>query len=150
MALNPCVQQILCALSGTVLGSLNRLIDTQIAALQTQILIIEAQILQYDILTLPLEAAASLARTQIQNIRNSALLVPLNLIAGCTDLGDFNLGLQKSIDNAVADLDSIVGDLTRVLSFKEELNATVAELNGIIDQFQDILATIETCEPLIE
>lgn len=145
MALNPCVRQILCSLSGTVLRSLNAIINTQIGVLQAQVLVFEAQLLQYDILAIPVQAAANVARETLTEVRNSALLIPLELIEDCLDLGLFNLNLQRSIDVVIAELDNLVGNLTRLLSFREELAAIIAELNGIIDQFQDILATIETC-----
>lgn len=146
--LNPCVRAVLCALSGTVLRSLNGLITVQIAQLEAQVLVFEAQLLQYDILAIPVQAAADIARSAISEVRNSALLIPIELIAGCFDLADFNQGLRRSLDFLTAELDSTLGNLTRLLSYRDELAAIVEELNGLIDQFQDIIGTIETCGPV--
>jgi hypothetical protein len=146
--LHPCTRAILCALSGTVLRSLNGLITGQIIQLEAQVLFLETQLVQYDILALPVQAAADIARAALTEVRNSALLIPIEVIAGCFDLADFNQGLRRSLDFLTAELDSLVGNLTRMLSLRDELAAVIEELNGLIDQFQDILGTIETCGPV--
>jgi len=143
--LDSCVRRVLCGLSDTALRALQGLIDGQVAILQAQIAVYQAQILQYDVLAIPVEIAANAAQTVVDQVREAAYLVPLNLIADCADLGYFNLNLTQSIDVAVSTAEDAIFEATRLLSFRDELNAIVSELNGIIDQFTDIRSVIDEC-----
>jgi hypothetical protein len=145
MAVEACVKQILCALSSAVLGALTSLITAQKAVLEAQVIALEAQLLTLDVATVPLEIARSAALAIISRVRNTATLVPIELIAGCADLGDFNIDLVTAIDRATAELNDVVDDLNRLLSFKAELNLLVTELNRIIDQFGQIELAIQEC-----
>jgi hypothetical protein len=146
MALDdPCIRSILCTLAGSVLGALDTIIDTQIIAMQAQITAAQAQLLVLDVATIPLEAARSAANAVLERARSAATLVPLELIAGCAGLGDFNFDLVSSIDDATREFNDIVDDLNRLLSFKEELQALVDELNRVIEQFQEIQLLIQEC-----
>jgi len=144
-SLNPCVKEILCGLSDAVLRTLQGIIDGQVAILQAQIVIIQTQILQYDILAIPVEITRAAAQAIIDTVRQSVALVPLNLISNCVDLGDFNLNLYQSLDVATAVVDDIAFEATRLLSFRDELNSLVNELNTAIDQFTDIRGVIDEC-----
>jgi len=143
--LNQCVKQILCGLSDAVLRSLQALIDGQTALIQAQIVIIQTQLLQYDILALPVEAARATAQAVVDKVKKSAFLIPLNLISECVDLGLFNLNLQQSIDAATAVADDYLAEATRILSFRDDLNALVAELNSTLTQFTNIRNVIDEC-----
>ena len=143
--LDPCVKRIICSLSDVALRSIQALIDGQVAILQAQIVVYQAQILQYDILAIPVEAAAAVAQLVVDKVREAAYLIPLNLITECVDLGDFNLNLNQSIDVAVSTAEDAIFEATRLLSFRDELNAIVNELNNIIDQFTDIRSVIDEC-----
>lgn len=145
MALDPCVKQILCSLSDTALRSVQGLINGQIALLEAQIAIYQTQALQYDILTLPIVAAQQAAQAIVDDVRNSAFLIPLNAISQCADLGGFNQNLQQSIDVALSAANDFLFEATRLVSYRDELNALVAELNAIIDQFGDISSIIDQC-----
>jgi len=145
MALNPCVKQILCALSAPVLAALNAVISSQIALLRAQIVAAQAQLLALDITTAPLELARNIAQGLIDQAKAAATLVPFELIAECADLGDFNVNFVESLDALTADLNDIVDDLQRLLSFKEELQLLVNELEEVIEQFEGIQAVIEEC-----
>lgn len=145
MALNPCVKQILCSLSDAALGALQGIINGQVALLQAQILIYQTQILQFDVLSLPVQAAQAAGQAVVDNVRSSAALVPLNIISQCVDLGDFNLNLQQSIDVVLSSTEDLLAEATRLLSYREELNAIVTELDGAITQFTDISGIIDQC-----
>ena len=145
MALNPCVKQILCGLSDATLRTLQSLINGQVAILQAQIVVYQTQLLQYDVLALPVEAARAAAQAVVDKVRNSAYLIPLNLISNCVDLGKFNLNLQQSIDVATAVADDYLYETTRLLSYRDDLNALIAELNAAVTQFTDISSVIDQC-----
>jgi hypothetical protein len=79
--LEACVKEILCGLSSAVLKELQILIDSQIALLQTQITVFQTQLLQYDILSAPIQAANQATQAVISQVKKSASLVPLNVIS---------------------------------------------------------------------
>ena len=143
--LNPCVKEILCGLSDAVLRSMQTIIDGQVAILQASLVQIQAQILQYDVLAIPVEATRDAAQVVIDSVRQSVTLVPLNLISNCSELGDFNLNLSQSLDLATSVFDDVAFEATRLLSFRDELNSLVSEINGSIEQFTDIRAIMDQC-----
>jgi hypothetical protein len=143
--LNPCVKAILCGLSSAALNALQAVIDGQVALIQAQIVVYQTQLLQYDVLAIPVEVAQQVAQSYIDKVRNSAILLPLNLITECVDLGDFNLNLQQSIDVALATADDLAYEAIRLLSYRDDLNAIVQELNAALTQFTDIKAVIGEC-----
>lgn len=143
--LNPCVRRILCGLGESVLNALQALIDGQIAMIQAQIVVYQTQLLQYDVLAIPVEATRAGVQALVDKVRGSAFLIPLNLMSDCVDLGGFNLNLQQSIDVAVAVADDLLYEAARLLSYRDDLNAIVGELNGLITQFTDIKEVISGC-----
>jgi len=143
--LAPCVKQILCSLSDSALRSVKALINGQISLIEAQIVVYQTQILQYDILSIPVEAAQQVAQAVVDEVRGSAFLIPLNAINGCVDLGSFNINLQRSIDVALSSADDLLFEAKRLLSYTDELNALVAELNAAIDQFNLITTVIDGC-----
>ena len=145
MALNQCVKQILCGLSDAVLRSIQGIIDGQVAILEAQIVIIQTQLIQYDVLAIPVEATRDIAQAAIDAVRQSVTLVPLNLISNCVDLGNFNLNLSQSLDLATSTLDEVAFEAIRLLSYRDELNGLVNEINGTIEQFTDIRGVIDEC-----
>jgi hypothetical protein len=81
----------------------------------------------------------------VDEVKESAFLIPLNAISQCVDLGLFNLNLQQSIDVALGAANDFLYEATRLLSYSEELNFLVNELNNAIDQFTDISSIIDQC-----
>lgn len=145
MALDVCVRNILCALSAPVLGALSGIIQTQRAALTAQITGLQTQILRLDVAAAPLEAGRVILNQSLGQLRAAASLVPLSLIEGCGDLGQLNINLVASIDQKTAELNETVDELTRVVSFRDELQTVVDEYTAIIEQFDEILLTIQEC-----
>ena len=145
MALNPCVKQILCALGNATLSSLNGLIQAQLLILDAKIIELDAELAVLDVLTFPLIALGAAAAEAVNAATASLSLVPLNLIAGCADLGDLNVNLTQILDDANADLQDYIVDINRKLSLKEELVALKDLLASIRQQFLDIQLTIAEC-----
>ena len=145
MALADCVKDILCGLSSAVLRELQVIIDGQVAILQTQVTAVQAQLLQYDILSIPIQSANQVAQAAIGSVKKVTNLVPLNAISECVDLGDMNLDLNKSIDLASAAADEAAFELSRLVSYREELNALVTELNNTIDHLTEVRDLINLC-----
>lgn len=143
--LDPCVKSILCGLGDSALRSIQGLIDAQVALLQAQIAIYQTQLLQFDILALPIEAARAGAQAIIDEALEAATIIPLNLITECVDLGDFNISINEALNLALTGLNDLAFEATRLLSYRDELNAIVSELNATIDQFTDIRSIIDEC-----
>jgi flagellin-like hook-associated protein FlgL len=140
-----CVREIVCSLSQPAIGLLNGILSTQITLLQSQVVAISAQLLTFDVLQAPVVVANAAAQTALQQVKEIVNIVPLNLIGQCADLGNVNLGLNRSIDGISAELEAITQDATRLLSFREELVSLQNELNATIDLFQAVQQVIATC-----
>lgn len=143
--MNPCVALILCSLSKPVLGALRAVINQQLAFLELELAQVQAQLLRFDVLTVPLQAAQAVANQVLQSAQSAAGLLPLGLITGCADLGAFNINLNQVLATATADVNDTLNDLNRTLSFKEELQATIASIGEVRTQFQAILDVIAGC-----
>lgn len=145
MALNPCVREILCALGQASLAAITPILDSQIAALNAQKAVILSQLVALDVASLPVQAANGVAQRVLADVRAIGNLVPLQLVSGCADLGDLNTGLNTALDVVAAEAVTITEDLSRLLSFSEELNAINDEFDELITLFEDIKQEIETC-----
>ncbi len=140
-----CVKKILCGLSSAVLKEIQILIDGQLAILESAITALQAQILQYDILSIPIKAANTVFQAGITKIKKASTLIPLNWSIDCVDLGDYNLNVQQTVDLAATTADELISELSRLLSYKEELNALFTDLTKALDQFTDISDIIDQC-----
>jgi hypothetical protein len=145
VALNPCVKQIVCSLSAAVLGALDSAIQLQIANLTVQKNVIEAQILKYDVLGIPIQFANEAAQYALNQLRGFAALIPTNLVAGCADMGNININVQRSIDTVSGGLADITQDATRLLSVREELAFLDQQYSEAISQFNQFRAVIAEC-----
>ena len=145
MALDQCVKSILCGLGDAALRSIQALINSQVALIQAQILIYQTQLLQFDILALPVEAAQAAVQSIVDEAREAAAIIPLNQISECVDLGEFNVNLNDALNLVLAGFDDITAEAISLLSYRDELNAIVEELNATITQFTDISGVIDEC-----
>lgn len=145
MALNPCVQQILCGLGNAVLSALKGIITAQKAVVTAAIVQAEAQLAIVRITTAPISAAAQVAQQVVDGAHAAANLVPLAILSNCADLGELNISINTSIDSALREVNTILADANRLLSFADELDALVVELNATIAQFDAILDVIALC-----
>lgn len=148
VSLETCVTQILCGLSTEVLSILAALLQTYIDACLAQIAVLEFTLLQLQLQLVPLNAAKALLDVTIAELRNSANIVPLNIITECTDLGDFVARANSVIDGFLAQADQLVLTINRKFSYQKYLNAAIAELNDSIDHFRAIQVSIRACGQL--
>jgi hypothetical protein len=145
MAFEACVQQILCSLSESALNDTQNLIDGQITLLQTQIAAYQTQLLQYDLIAPLIIASRNAAQTIVDQGKDVARFIPLRLIEDCADLGNLTEDIQASIGNALYTADDLAFEATRLLSYREELNAIVNELNAAIEELTDFRVLIDEC-----
>lgn len=143
--LNPCVRQILCGLSSATIQALSIFLDAQILLIQSEIAVIEAQILQYDVLAAGVGVLKTLALSAIETFSAALNFVPFRLIANCVDLGDFSLSVRADVDRAIADTTRVLDDAQRLLSIANELRALKAELLKVVALYQALKATLALC-----
>jgi len=145
MAFSRCVHTILCTLSTAALAALDKVVDAQMIQLQLAVTVAQAKILKYDILLIPVQAANTIAQAALDQLKSAANLVPSDLINGCVDFGNITLEMQRAVDQIAGPLNDITQDLTRLLSFREELNALVEEYNKIITKLNEFRVAIAEC-----
>lgn len=143
--MDPCVKAILCGLSGSVLGALNAIIDAQKATILAAVAAAESELSIVRIANAPIAIAAEVAQTIVDEAHAAADLVPLQLLAGCGDLGELNLAVNTALDGALADVNSVLTKANRWLSFEGELNERIAELNASLESFADFQLVIASC-----
>lgn len=146
--LYPCVRDILCALSAGTLNALRGVIASYRALLNAQILTFQAQLIQRDIAVLPARIALEAALAALAVVQSGSQLVPLDLIAGCLPLGDFNVqidGVLRGAEEAIKDLRD---NLNRLLSFREELAAAIEVAQQVLDQLDELDLAIQECATL--
>ena len=145
MALNACVRTILCSLSKPVIKAIDNAISVQILFLQEQIIVLQAQIAAMQVQIIPLKFVRGLAQEVVRRALGVTQLLPLEIIADCADLGDFNINVSQTIERFLGDALAAIDEVTRLISFQQELQLVVDEIQGIIAQYKDIKLTIEEC-----
>ena len=145
MALNPCVREILCGLSGAVRTTLATIIEGYIAQLNAYRATLEAQLIYLDILTLPLQPLNALAQEALNQSKAGLNIVPLDLIGRCAGIGDLNNAISLNIDLAAASLNNITTDLNRLLSQSDEVRAVIAQVDTVISYYGEVLNEMDFC-----
>lgn len=145
MALAPCVRIVLCGLSAATLSALDAIVAQAEAQLQTQRALLVAQAARVDVALIPVEATRDIAQTALGALSQYAGLLPTSLIAGCADLGDFSLNLSAQFDILAADLNDTLDDVSRLVSFREELNAALDEADAALQQIGEVRAVLAEC-----
>lgn len=143
--IDDCVAEILCGLSQAALNALKTLLQTQLAFVEGEILLVEATLLRYNILQAGLSIAANAVEAVIAEIRAEANIVPLSLISSCLPLGNLNIAINGLLDKETASLEAIVNDLSRILSFVDEQNFVLSQLRQTEQLFNKVIAAIQTC-----
>jgi len=145
MTLANCVQQVLCGLTAATRNAIVALLQGYVAQLDLLKAALEAQLVYLNILSVPPQIANSLVQTVISEVKAGANLIPLDLIGDCFSLGQLNAYIQTNIDIILADANIIANDLSRLLSFGDEIRAEIADLEAVITFYQDIITTINVC-----
>lgn len=144
--LDTCVRTIICGLSSATLSVLDQIFATYQAQIQLQILFLQSELSKLDILAAPVVLANEAAQSLLSQVRAAANLLPMSLIAGCTQFSDVNLAIRQNIDRISADAQVVATDLTRLLSMRDEVSALINELNTVLDLYAAIRAQISLCQ----
>lgn len=144
-----CLTSILCSLSVPVRQAFSALIRSLIVTLNVKISELTAQLIIVDAAAAPLLVVKeSLDAFKVQVIDQYLSLLPLSLFenSGCFDAIDLSNNLKKTVDDTAAEVDEILIDLARKLSFSHELTAMIADLQSQVTFWTDVLETLATCE----
>jgi len=145
MALNPCVRTILCTLSNPALQVIENAVNAQITFAQTQIIVYQTQLAALEIQLIPLKAARRVAQQVVSTAIGVTQLIPLEIISDCADLGTFNINVSQLANRKLNDALALIDEFSRAISFQQELQLLVDELQGVVAQFEDLKLTIEEC-----
>lgn len=146
MTLEACVTSILCGLSRPVLTSLNTILTSVEVTIQAQLTAVAAQLAIINVALIPIEAAQAAAQAAVDTVLATANLVPLELIAGCADLGDLNVGLNDVLQATLADVNALLARAGRFLSLRDELQAIQQALSEQAALIGEIKLVIGACE----
>lgn len=146
--MDPCVKAILCALSPPVISALQALIAPYRVLVSGWIVAIEAQLAIIDLWLVPFYAGQAAAQAVLDASRATARLLPVTLIAGCAELGDLNMSVEKVIAPTVADVQAWLAEMQRYVSLREELAALREEYQALEAFLDELLNELEGCDEL--
>lgn len=145
MALANCVQHVLCGLSAGVRSALVVLIKGYINQLQVYETLITARRAYLNILTAPIAIAKNVVDGVITQAKAGANIIPLDLIGDCFEVGQLNESIQANLNLVLVDANILATDLERLLSFGDELDAILVDVNSTIQFYESIIAAIDVC-----
>lgn len=146
VALTGCAHVILCSLSAPARAALLGLVEQYKGLIEIELTALNAQLVVFNIVLAPLQAARNIADLALDAARGAARLLPTAVIAGCLDLGDLTLGLERVVEPTVSEAKAFIDDLEHYLSLKEELEAIILELTALEALLGNIVATIQVCD----
>lgn len=145
MALNECVQRILCGLSAGALQALGFALDALVVQNNIAIAALQARAAALSLKLVPLELARAGVEAALRAAQEASRMLPLALIADCADLGDLNTLTRQAIEREVAAVFLILDDINRLLSIQNELAALIGQLTRLNDLIAEIKGVIAEC-----
>ena len=145
MAVEDCVLELFCNLGAAGVEAVKSVLRAQIAVAEAQLAVVRAQILQYDVLLVPVTATQQIAETILGQVEGYAALIPSELAAECVGLGEVNLDLVRLVEPITDKVRSKLAQLQRLLSFRDELEDLERLLVDTVRTFTDIVEAIEAC-----
>lgn len=145
MALPACVQAVLCGLSATTRNALSALVRSYVTQLDIAISGLRAKLVVLNILTVPPQLLNTIVQEVITEVKAGANLIPLSVIGQCIEVGDLNVSIQQNLDLILSDANIIANDLSRLLSFKDEVESLITELQATINTYQQVISMLDAC-----
>lgn len=139
-----CAQAILCALAAPVRNALVALAEKYRALVQLELAAVTAKLAALGIVLAPVEAVRNTIEDTANAVREGAQVLPLAAIGGCLELGDLNIGLERTVQPIVDEANAVLDDLERLLSLREELEFIEQELvalDALLGQAIDLIGT---------
>ncbi len=143
MALDACVQTILCGLGNPVLTAINGIVAAQLVQVDAEIVQVEASLALIGIAVAPIQALEGLAETVVSEARSLANLIPMQLLIGCADLGTAMVTVNDVLQVPLAAANTYLGRANRFLSFQDEQQALLARLEATRTYLTDLQTAIQ-------
>lgn len=143
--MDPCVKGVLCGLSLPVLRSLDALLVGVIGNVSSLLAQLEARSARISLLQAPLTVASNVATGVLDEALSVANILPLDLIEGCTDLGDIQSSIALNQRRAVAGAQDIADDLNRLTSLKTGLDQDIAKARADLERYASLRDVINDC-----
>lgn len=140
-----CVEAVLCGLSASVRSAISALLQGYVTQLNIAIVALEAKLVYLDILTIPPQALKAFVDQAIAEVKAGANLIPFSAIGQCIEVGNLNVAIQQNLDIVLSDANIISNDLSRMLSFKDEVTAEIAQLQATLNTYTQVIALINAC-----
>lgn len=140
-----CVKVLLCGLSAATRNAIVALLNGYIGVLNAQVTTLTAELDVLNIASAPVALANSLVQSFINEVKAGANIIPFDLIDQCVEIGQLNEAIQVNLDIALVDADIIASDLERLLSFKDELTAEIADIQTTLELYVEAIATFDLC-----
>lgn len=146
MALDQCVQDILCSLSAGVRNAFVSILRTYITQIDVSIAAYEAKLVYLNILAVPPQALNEIAQTALNQVRNVTRLVPFSVIQECTDYNQITGAVQTTLDDLSSNAQILTNDLQRILSLRDEVEAVIIDLRRVRDLYVEVLSVTDACD----
>ena len=144
--LGPCVRQLLCGvLNQAARAAFQQAVGFLIVQLEAQLTPLKAYLIYLDILTAPLNLAASSLKQIAAQLRGLTGLLPVNLVLQCADLNKFIEGWDLAFSSDIAFIDRQINELNRYLSLRDEIAAIIADLEASLAILKEFELVIIEC-----
>lgn len=141
----PCVRLVLCPLGAAFVHAVTSVIALLKAQLAAQRALLQSLLQVIEIQLIPIRAGREAALIVLNQARSAADIIPVELVGNCVRLGRFTADIRSTIDTTIADVQDFSRELEQLLSFQDEVQARLDELDEIIDRYTSIEVSLQGC-----
>lgn len=145
MALAVCVKVVLCGLSNATRQAINTVLGAYIIQLNLARAALELKLVKLNVATVPVQLLNTAIQGVVNEIKAGANIIPISVIGDCIGVGDINAAIQSNLDILLVDANIITSDLQRLLSFRDEVQGVLDDLESVILLYEEVLTLLTTC-----
>lgn len=145
MALDACVENVICSLLEPELQAVLSLISTYKTLASAQIAALGAQITLLEIQAVPVNLAVDLAQAALDELTSVTNFLPAGSFEDCPDLGDIMVNIKGLTDLDTASLRDYLTDAVRINSVTNALRDTQARLETFAADLDDLELVVNDC-----
>lgn len=139
-----CAQESLKLLQKEVLSTISDLSDSAISALTVLKVQKESLSRSMDISLIPLQAKKAALEAVVGGLRESARIIPTNVIIQCPELGNVNTMIEQALLAPVEGSVNAVFEINRMVGLKAEVSSSITEIDTAIAFFNSLKADINS------
>lgn len=145
VTLADCAVELLCGLGNAAKTLILSVLDKYLAVLDAQIALLEAKLIYLDILTAPIQLLQGTVNQILNELRQISTLIPFQLIEQCLDLSQFTEAISATFDTIQGNINAILTDLNRLLSFRDEVQFLIDDLKQVRAVYRAFLDELAVC-----